>query len=252
MKQARPFPIAPEAMKYLRGEAFSSAIEFPLPESDSEGFNVDRLMYLEDLCRGQRVLHLGCCDHPPLIRQKIAENRWLHGRLTAVAKTCLGVDIDAEAVAMVRDQIGHKNVILADLSATTPPEVQAGQPWDFLVAGEIVEHLDNPVHFLASLRKNLTGLCAQIIVTVPNAFRQSNLRHVLKRREQINSDHRFWFTPYTLAKILTRAGFTPVSYDLVDISLARRPNSIKNVFQQWRRKNHPALRDNLIMLARFD
>ena len=251
MKTAKLYPMDAAALKYLRGDAFSNGLEFLLPGTDPEGFAVDRLQYLEAACRGKRVLHLGCCDHPPLIRQRIAENRWLHGRLTAVAGRCLGVDIDAEAVAIVRDQLGRADVLCADLSESVPPEVQAGKPWDLLVAGEIVEHLDNPVLFLAGLRQNLKGLCPEIMVTAPNAFRQANFRHVLSDLEHVNTDHRYWFTAFTLAKVLTRAGFTPVGFDYVDGSLARRPRSLKSAFQQWRRKRHPALRETLIMAARF-
>jgi 2-polyprenyl-3-methyl-5-hydroxy-6-metoxy-1,4-benzoquinol methylase len=172
--------------------------------------------------------------------------------LTAVAATCLGIDIDAEAVAMVREQIGYTNVVLADLSESVPPEVQAGKPWDVLVAGEIVEHLDNPVLFLAGLRAKLKGLCSEIIITVPNVFREDNFRRLRSGTECINSDHRYWFTPYTLAKVMTRAGFTPLRFGFVESSVPPRPRSIKNALQQSRRKRYPALRDTLIMVARFD
>jgi len=251
MKSSQPYPIDANATKYLRGEAFSSGLEFPLPGSDPDGFATDRLMYLEGVCRGKRVLHLGCCDHPPLIRQKIAENRWLHGRLTAVAQTCLGLDIDAQAVAMVREQIGHTNVILADLSESVPPEVQAGKPWDILVAGEIVEHLDNPVLFLAGLGRNLKGLCSGIIITVPNAFRDTNFRRLRSGTEFINSDHRYWFTPYTLAKVLTRAGYTPQRFAFVESVVPGHARGVRGAWRQRQLKEYPALREALIMEASF-
>jgi hypothetical protein len=194
---------------------------------------------------------LGCCDHPPLIRRKIADNRWLHARLTAVAECCLGVDIDAEAVAIVREQFGYANVIRADLSESVPPEVHAGKPWDVLVAGEIVEHLDNPVLFLAGLRANLKGLCLKIIITTPNAFRQDNFRLVRSHKELINSDHRYWFTPYTLAKVVTRAGFTSLRLGFVENGVPRSRGGIRRALKQRLLRMHPALREVLVMEASF-
>jgi hypothetical protein len=32
---------------------------------------------------------------------------------------------------------------------------------------------------------------------------------MMNYREVINSDHRYWFTPYTISKILVSAGYTP-------------------------------------------
>jgi hypothetical protein len=251
MGTPKPYPIDAESMRYLRGEAFSNKFKFPLPGSDPEGLKVDRFQYLEAACRGKQALHLGCCGHPPQIRQAIAENRWLHGRLSAVARSCLGIDINAEALALVRDQLGHSNVIRADLSESVPERVRAGAPWDVLVAGEIVEHLDNPVHFLAGLRDNLKSLCSEIIITVPNAFRQINGLRLRSGVEYINSDHRYWFTPYTLAKVLTRAGFDSLRFGFVQYDLPGRPRGMRDLLRLRRLKLHPALRDVIVMVASF-
>jgi hypothetical protein len=59
------------------------------------------------------------------------------------------------------------------------------QMWDFALFGEIVEHLDNLVEFL------------------------STYTEMLNYRELVNSDHRFWFTPYTIGKVIAESGMKP-------------------------------------------
>jgi 16S rRNA G966 N2-methylase RsmD len=86
--------------------------------------------------------------------------------------------------------------------------------FDFAVLGEILEHVNDPVCFLKRIKNNLQNICTKIIITVPNALRfrrvsdklkGANLTHV----EAINSDHRYWFTPYTIAKVCVEAGVYP-------------------------------------------
>jgi len=49
---------------------------------------------------------------------------------------------------------------------------------------------------------------------VPNIYNKLQYRNMLQFKEVINSDHRFWFTPYTITKILVSAGYSPenISY----------------------------------------
>ena len=50
-----------------------------------------------------------------------------------------------------------------------------------------------------------------LMVAAPKAFR---LRNFLSGREPINSAHRYRFTPYTLCKVLTDAGYAPQHVEL--------------------------------------
>jgi len=46
----------------------------------------------------------------------------------------------------------------------------------------------------------------RIIITVPSALRFRNLNGM---KECINTDHRYWFTPFTIAKVCIEAGIYP-------------------------------------------
>ena len=63
--------------------------------------------------------------------------------------------------------------------------------------------------FLQRFRENYGDVVEQIVITVPNALRAGNVKGAFRNTETINSDHRFFFTPYTIAKVACDAGFTP-------------------------------------------
>lgn len=44
-------------------------------------------------------------------------------------------------------------------------------------------------------------------MTVPNALSKINFELAQKNIECINTDHKYWFTPYTTIKVLNEAGY---------------------------------------------
>ncbi|MDN5851010.1 MAG: class I SAM-dependent methyltransferase [Nitrococcus sp.] len=202
---------------YLRGDAISDRQKFRLVRSDSpfDATVWDRIRLLEAMLRGKRVIHVGCVDHSAKqIRRKWQQGGWLHARIDAVAQRCLGVDIDAVGVDFIRREMGYKDVYCMDLLRDEAQEIHSAH-WDVLLLGEVVEHLDDPVAFLSGLRERYAHCVDQLLITVPNAFRFGNLRLVWSNAERINTDHRYWFTPYTIAKVLHRAGYTMREFYLV-------------------------------------
>lgn len=169
--------------------------EHRLPEVD---FPVDRLAFLADLCRGRRVLHVGCADDTA-IEEKLAAGRHLHGRLGTVAEV-VGLDLAAGRLADL-SRLGLERLVAGDASV---PPFRAGA-FDDVVLGEILEHLPDPGAVLRSLR--CAGLASRLIVTVPNAyslFLAGQLRHGV---ELVNPDHLYTFTPVTLGNLLSRNGW---------------------------------------------
>jgi 2-polyprenyl-3-methyl-5-hydroxy-6-metoxy-1,4-benzoquinol methylase len=237
---------------FLQGIAFDNELGFAaVPARRSQDVLRDRITCLIELCRGKRVLHLGCCDHPPLVCAKLEQGTWLHKPLTEASAVCLGVDIDPLAVEFVRRTTGFDNVVLADLAAAIPDAVQQGSPWEMVVAGEIVEHLDSPVDFLSRLHRNLAPHCREILISVPNAFSLRNFLNGLQGVEKINTDHRYWFTPYTLAKVLTRSGFHPGAFEFVAHERSR-PLGIRSWLRHLVLQRYPIFRQTLIMRAAWD
>jgi hypothetical protein len=191
-----------QSLEYLHGKKFSNSLIVPYTYRQPIPNRVD---FLTSLAEGKRVIHLGCLDHLPLIDEKIRRGQWLHKRLTDSASECLGVDIDEETKKYVEQKHGFRNIVLGDFTLSKLSEIAASS-WDMAILGEILEHIDNPVSYLEAIRTLYSGNIRQIIITVPNAWTQTTLRMAKRSAEIINSDHRYWFTPYTLAKVIVRAG----------------------------------------------
>ncbi|MCU0461916.1 MAG: class I SAM-dependent methyltransferase [Bacteroidales bacterium] len=193
-------------LKYLRGEEFTNSLVVNLERSKYEVRSREEV--ITEIIKGKDVIHIGCSDHIPVIREKMAVNKWLHKLITDNSRTCIGVDIDKESIEFVTRELGFNNVICGNIITDDLNELSARE-WDYAVFGEIIEHLDNPVEFLKIFREKYGKNVKRFIITVPNIYNKKNLKNLLRYREEINSDHRFWFTPYTVAKVLVSAGFMP-------------------------------------------
>lgn len=197
---------------------------------------------LVEACRGKRVLHIGCCDHAPLIAQKIASGDWLHKQISDVASAAVGVDIDGDAVLAARRISGLTNIIQGDVTQPGLSEID-GADFDVAVFGEVLEHIGNPVFFLERFVEHYGRAGQSVIVTVPNAFRGGNVRNIFRNRETINSDHRFFFTPFTLLKVAMDAGLEPRSVEAA--SFTKVGNPLKQlVLNRW-----ALLAEDLILFA---
>ncbi len=226
------------SIPYLEGKKFSNSLIFPV---SYEYVNMDRLSYLEAKCANKKVVHIGFADHIPLVPEKIKNNKWLHQRLLNVSSRCIGVDVDAEALDYFAKNYSYNDIYLHDVVNDPPLQQIVAEKWDYMVLGEILEHVDNPVSFLTGLVNKYGQYVQRILITVPNAVNLMNVRMAKNHKELINSDHRFWFTPFTLAKVGTMAGWKPVEFDYCQ---NHAPG--KWIFRQIL-KRYPAYRETLIM-----
>lgn len=228
---------------YIKGEKFSNGLQ--VKSSYDSGKLIYRIELLEELVKGKKIIHLGCLDHVPLIAPKIKSNVWLHKRLTDISKLCLGIDIDKNGIEYVQNQIGLKNAIYADIINDSVTEINETH-WDFIVMGEVLEHIDNPVEFLQKINFKYNSQINKAIITVPNAFRLTNFENAKKGIECINSDHRYWFTPFTLWKVTEQAGLKLIQIDLCE---SFRPDNISYLmnYRRYRKLTYiPLLRETIV------
>jgi hypothetical protein len=234
---------------FLKGEKFSSGLVFPLSKVTPAGDLKDRITFLSRLVNGKRVLHVGCVDHLPLVDEKRRRGLWLHERLDELSSQCVGIDINREGCDYVRG-LGFGDIFCFDIIKDPVPTDLSSQSFDYLILGEMIEHADNPVEFLRALRLKFSGFADYLIITTPNVFRFQNMISSLCRRECINSDHRYWFSPYTLAKVLTIAGYEDVEINTVwfDPQIHRLKGLIRSLVGFV----FPNMRDCLIAKARMN
>lgn len=231
---------------YLSGERFSSGRAFDFTYEPEDFQYQSRIDVLKRLVTGKQLIHLGCVDEVATIRHRMARGKWLHKELDEVAERCLGVDINEAGVDFINNELGFRDVIVHDV--TQPPtDDLAERTWDYFMVPEVLEHIDNPVYFLKKIRQHFETNVSRMIITVPNAFTPENMRNARNGREVINTDHRYWFTPFTLAKVVLGAGYHIENIIMCRHGRVKRRSFIKNrTF-----KKHPLTRSDIVMVARF-
>jgi SAM-dependent methyltransferase len=167
---------------------------------------VVRIDYLVGLSRGRRVIHVGFVDTGCRSMQDRSD-AWLHGHLDDVATSLVGIDVE---------EMGVKDAEAAGYEAYAAdcrdPEALAAlgiAPAQVVIAGEVIEHVDDPGAFLAGLHP-LVAAGGQLIVTTPNAYGWFNVLASLARREINHPDHVMMFTWRTLTNLASRHGWEPV------------------------------------------
>lgn len=117
----------------------------------------------------------------------------MHRAIVDMAKTCYGIDIIA---------LEEPNYFRIDLDhADRLPAIEG---LEIIIAGEVIEHLSNPGHFLDLLHEYR----CPIVLTTPNAFSENGRRSILKGIEQVNREHTCYFSYHTLTVLFERHGFT--------------------------------------------
>src|SRR6185312_11734319 len=112
------------AEDYFLGKRFSSNLTVTVkPDGDV----LPRMERLTGLAQGRSVLHIGCCDHAPILDRRVDGGLWLHASLTQTAERCLGIDIDVNAVDQVKARTGFDNVIAADVTKPGIADIVSSQ-----------------------------------------------------------------------------------------------------------------------------
>jgi SAM-dependent methyltransferase len=163
---------------------------------------VDRHEALLEAARARRVVHVGFVDE--LVERKVAGDVWLHARLAAVAAELVGLDVSERGVAWAREQGFEAHRV--DCRSEEEVRALGLEPFEVVVAGEVLEHLDAPGPFLRAMRV-LAAPDGLLLVTTPNAYRLLNFLAPLSGRELVHPDHTLWSSPRTLRTLLEGAGW---------------------------------------------
>ncbi len=240
-----------KVLPYITGEKFSNALTVGIKKQFPDNKRVE---LIRTLCVNKKIIHIGCVDHIPLIEEKIKKNNWLHKLISEASSETIGLDINKEGVEYLQTKLNIKNVLHADIIKDEIPELK-NKTWDYMILGEIVEHVDNPVYFLNTIREKYKDVVEKIIITVPNILVKNRTDLMYKESmELINTDHRYWFTPFTLTKVMYQAGFRDIYLDfaervaLTQTELIKR--KIKSLINQ--KPNYPFYYFNSILgIAKF-
>lgn len=235
----------------------------PLPEGEEPWLHRlprarvvhERGTWITETVRGQSVAHLGFAD----VGCELSRGRhgsWLHQRLAVAASKLVGLDVAARGVSGAREQ-GYEAY---EVDCTDRSDVHALglEPFDVVLAGELIEHVDNPAGLLEAATE-LSSRDGTLIITTPNARRLMDVMLAAVRREVIHPDHVAVYSIRTLSSMLKRHGWQVIeTLVYMNPRTTRRPKTVKELFGQLGHELEraltvtvsPYLADGLIVVAR--
>jgi len=173
-------------------------------QTDKIPFLLNRNYFLAERVSSKKVLHVGCSDFP-ITNERLKSGNLLHAHLNSCTSNILGIDISQNGIDILKKN-GFANVMHMNAE-----EINLKDKYDFIVAGDVIEHINNPGKFLERV-PNLLNLKGTLIICVPNAY-SFNIIKYFAGMEPTHSDHTFHFSVKSLSELCSR-------YDLLPTKLA--------------------------------
>jgi SAM-dependent methyltransferase len=186
---------------------------------------VQRVDFIKEVCAGRKILHLGCTNWP-YTQVAIDNDMLLHFELESIASELYGFDFDQEGINLL-SAAGVDNLYQADLESLG--DVDLSDTFDVIVAGEIIEHLNNPGLFLSGIKRFMNEETRLVITTI-NAYGAARgfiyaLRGKSGVNEPVHPDHVAYYSYRTLKLLIERAGLNLNKFMYYDIGKEHRPFS---------------------------
>lgn len=220
---------------------------------------VERIPHLTSLAKGKRVIHVGFVD-AGYQEMNTQAGTWLHAHLADAASSLVGIDLDEPGVQLA-DQAGYEAYVV-DCRDPEAVAALALEPADLVIAGEVIEHLDDPGAFLQGLHP-LVKPTGRLVITTPNASGLLNSAAALVGAEINHPDHVVLFSWRTLTNLMARHGwrhtetatYVPVVKEAPATSLGMRLQSWGGRLALWAERTGsrfgaPFVADGLIVTAR--
>ena len=155
--------------------------------------HVKRAEFFFEAIGSESCLHVGCADAGAFD----AQNN-LHLHLEKIMPHLCGQDASLEGIETLKQHsIKPEKISTAYLTGD----------FQWTLLPEVLEHVDAPIDFLRLIKSK------KLLITVPCAYQCSTHPNVFdylgdEFSETVNSDHRCWYSPYTLYKTLLESGWT--------------------------------------------
>ncbi len=187
----------------------------------------DKLIFIEKLVKGKRVLDLGCIDHTI---KAIQSKNSVHLKILENAKYVLGVDYLEREVKQLQKR-GY-NIICQDIENLNLGNIK----FDVIILGGTIEHLSNPGLALQSIKRYMKR-DSVLIITTPNPFTPDRIFMAwFSNSPYVNSEHTVYYTPFTLNELLRRYKFKIKEIYFynksggLDFSISNRPRLAKLIY----------------------
>jgi 2-polyprenyl-3-methyl-5-hydroxy-6-metoxy-1,4-benzoquinol methylase len=159
-------------------------------------FNDHKIAFLLEHTRGAKVLDIGCVQHNP---ENYNSRFWVHGALAETASQLVGIDLYEPGVEFLVTK-GY------DVRVADATNFALGETFDFIVAGDVIEHLGNADGFFESCLAHIRPGGA-LLISTPNPWHWRLVANAAVRgRVVCNVEHTCWYCPATLGQIAARHG----------------------------------------------
>lgn len=162
---------------------------------------LNRGRFLAELARGQSGFHVGCADYP-MAEQRLASGTLLQAALAENSRSLLGIDLSSEGLDLLARH-GFEPLRVMDAES-----IDLDGKLEFVVAGDVLEHMNKPGEFLERV-PSLLQPGGSIVIGVPNALSLDVFRFALSGVERTHRDHTFYYSPKTLTELCARVGLLP-------------------------------------------
>jgi SAM-dependent methyltransferase len=186
---------------------------------------VQRLDFIKEVCKGKKVLHLGCTNYP-YTNEAIDSDMLLHFELQKIAGKVYGFDFDQAGLDILAER-GATDLYRADLQKLE--EVELDETFDVIIAGEMIEHLNNPGLFLEGIKRFMNDNTLLVITTI-NAycgmrFWIYGLRGKKGSVEPVHPDHVAYYSYSTLGLLLKRHDLQTEKFMFYDLGKEHRQHN---------------------------
>ena len=157
-------------------------------------FRDQKICFAVEHCMDKDVLDLGCVQHNP---ENYKSKYWLHKALAQVSKSLEGLDLFEEGVDYLRRR-GYQ------IRVGNAENFNLGKQYDVIVAGDIIEHLENLSGFLMSCRTHMRAH-GKLLISTPNPWYWKNIvKAIIFGNVRNNPEHTLWICPITLGQLVAR------------------------------------------------
>jgi 2-polyprenyl-3-methyl-5-hydroxy-6-metoxy-1,4-benzoquinol methylase len=216
--------------------------------------SVQRVDYILELCRGKKVLHLGCSDYP-FTKDRIGTSLFLHDKLLKISSKVVGLDLSKEGIEIMKNA-GYCNIYLGNIENADIYDKLG--IFDIILAGEIIEHISNPGLFLDSIREFIKNNNTKLIITTVNSYCLfRNIYHFTHLgKEYVHPDHVYYFSFSTLKRLLNQHKFTLIDFVFYNIDQElKKTKSVAKYFwflDMISKYFFPSTSDGLIAISKVE
>lgn len=214
---------------------------------------VQRLNFILEACTGQSVLHLGCANYP-YTEDAIKNDMLLHFELEKISREIYAIDSDQAGIDILNSH-GSENIFRADLEKLD--ELDLDKTFDVIVAGEIIEHLNNPGLFLEGIKRFMNP-DTRLLITTINAysgmrFLWYGIRGKGGKVEFVHPDHVAYYSYSTLRVLVERHHLQVEEFLFYDLGTEHRPHNrwFLNIFNDIFVKLAPQWSEGVIAVCKL-